>query len=67
MGLKAAEAPRKWEEGALTRKGLESANILNMLDVSLQGLETWTHAIYSLGCYTYSLIALRPKLDMPTH
>ena len=36
-----------------------------MLDVSL-GLEVWTYAIYNLGCYRYSLIAVRPKLNMNT-
>ena len=52
---------RHWPERAL-----ESANILNMLDVSSEGPEVWTHAIYRIRCYTYSLITLRPKLNMNT-
>ena len=48
------QRPRKHlkNEGALTRKG--TANILNMLDVSLEGPEVW---MYAIGCYTYTLIA----------
>jgi hypothetical protein len=37
-----------------------------MLDVSLEDLEVWTYAMYSLRCYTYSLIALRPEVNMNT-
>ena len=57
MGEGIPHAIQTFHTGALTRKGTWVSEHSKYLDMSLEGLEVWTYAIYSLRCY---IIALHP-------